>query len=125
MVIRSWDMEKGKLLAEIPVPHVRDGFSDQWEGMSLERRRLDDSGPNQEVETILGTTPNLRASRTSGAGNSDVLLLHMTLDTPAEIWSFLVKEGDTRGSFSFPSCAAARHVIPQPTNEVLTTTNNN
>lgn len=39
-------------------------------------------------------------------GNSR-LIMHLALDTPGQIWSFVVEEGPTRGSFKLPACAAA------------------
>lgn len=119
MVIRAWDLEKGKLLAEMPVPHVRDGASNQWEGLSLERRSV----ASYESDSFLGGGPvpssgSLRG-RTQNSNNGSALILHLTLDTPAEIWSILVEEGESRGSLKFPSCAAAKHFTPPHSEEAL------
>mmetsp|Transcript_25238 Transcript_25238/g.44797 ORF Transcript_25238/g.44797 Transcript_25238/m.44797 type:complete len:991 (+) Transcript_25238:328-3300(+) len=85
-IIRAWDFETGELLAQIPLPKVSGGFSNQWEGIALERR-------------IVGGS--LRGSN----DGSSSLLLHLTLDSPPQIWTIEVQEGATKGSLVYPNCA--------------------
>ncbi|KAL3941835.1 MAG: hypothetical protein SGBAC_003881 [Bacillariaceae sp.] len=37
--------------------------------------------------------------------DTSVLVLHLTHDTPAAVWSIVVKEGDVKGSIEYPACA--------------------
>jgi hypothetical protein len=92
-VIRAWDMDAAKLLAEITLPQVGGSFNKQWEGFAIER--------NDGSQTL---SSGLRGG---GSSSSSPLVVHMALDTPAQVWSFAVEEGSERGSFVFPSCAAA------------------
>ena len=99
-VVRAWDiLSTGNLLYSTKLPRVEGGFSNQWEGMALQRN---DGSFNIEA-------PSLRGSSTP-----EGLILHMALDTPPQVWSFKVTEaidpvqgGPMKGSIVFPSCAGA------------------
>ena len=89
-LVRAWDLN-GTLLAEWKLP----GGSKQWEGMALERRQRE---------------PSLRRFRrrvSAGgpAGDDSVLLLHLAMDTPPEVWTFVVQQGTSPGEIVFPDCA--------------------
>lgn len=102
MMLRAWDLDEGDLLAEIPLPRVAGGFSKEWEGVALERREIKEG----EGSSLLFDRGNLRGYTGS---KSTQLILHLALDTPAQIWSLVVKEGPTRGSLVLPSCAVNKH----------------
>ncbi|KAL3934293.1 MAG: hypothetical protein SGBAC_009958 [Bacillariaceae sp.] len=87
-VVRSWDTVTGELLFEWSLPQIRNSNSKQWEGMALQR--------------VQPSTSALRGSSDRGT-----LVLHLTHDTPAAIWSIVVEEGITRGSIILPECAGA------------------
>lgn len=93
-VIRAWDLESGDHLFTTKLPRVKGKFDDQWEGMALQH--YDPPQANQMNATLLGQ-----------------LQLHLALDTPAQVWTFVVREqvddaGITiPGSIVFPPCAAA------------------
>jgi uncharacterized membrane protein YidH (DUF202 family) len=92
-IVRAWDMESGNLLSEWALPFVSGGFEKQWEGLALER---------------IGTSrrkQRLRRSLQDEEGS--LLMVHLTLDTPLEVWSFVAQQGESRGSVVFPDCAAA------------------
>jgi hypothetical protein len=95
-LIRGWDLESGELLSEIPLPRVDGPFGNQWEGLALERR----------LPTLSDAKGSLRRGTLQEASLPSVLLVHLALDTPAQLWTFVVKE-TSRGSFDFPSCAGA------------------
>lgn len=91
-VVHAWNLETGEFLAEIPLPRTKN-FSDQWEGIALERRHFG----QQPAGSLRG----------SNSADATALILHLTLDTPPQIWTFRVEEGQSRGSFTLPDCAAA------------------
>ena len=80
-VIRGWDIATGAMVSEWITPRVGGEFDKQWEGISLER-----------------IDPNTVA-------------LHMALDTPPQIWSFMLEEtttmngADTASVWRLPDCA--------------------
>ena len=80
-VVRAWDLTKGELLSEWNLPQ----FSKQWEGMALERRRREGGGVR---------------------GGESLLLLHLALDSPPQVWSLAIQPGQTRGQFILPECAS-------------------
>jgi len=86
-LVRAWDIERGILQAEWKLPMVNDGYEKMWEGLALQR---------------IQSNSNLR-----GGAPTWSLILHLALDTPAEVWSLSVTEGSTAGSIILPSCAAA------------------
>ena len=52
---------------------------------------------------------SLRGSKEASSSSGSQLILHLALDTPAQVWSLAVEEGDTRGSLVLPSCAVSLH----------------
>jgi hypothetical protein len=96
-LIRSFDLTTGELVADIRLP--RNGGS-QWEGLAIERRSL-----SKAAGSLRGS--NTRTSEEQGDVDDSELLVHMTFDTPPQVWTFVAKEGETKGTFTFPACAAA------------------
>lgn len=88
-VIRAWNIEEGKLLSEIQLPFVEGGFEKQWEGLALERRQVAAGSSNLRDVAVPQTS----------------LLLHLTLDSPPEIWTLAIKEGAINGKLVLPDCA--------------------
>ena len=106
MVIRAWDLDEGDLLAEIPVPRIVGNFTDEWEGLALERRPISRNGETG----LLISNPSLRGTTQqqqspSWENGDSQLILHMALDTPAQVWSMVVKQTERRGELVLPSCA--------------------
>lgn len=98
MLLRAWDLDEGDLLAEIPLPRVEGGYSKQWEGVALERRGvMENQGDGIHLRGSVEQTPPTQSQ----------LILHLALDTPAQIWSLVVQEGPTRGSLILPPCAVS------------------
>jgi hypothetical protein len=91
-VVRVWDLTTGDFLSEWELPRTQSGFDKQWEGMALERVEHSPSGRG-----------SLRASSTS---DDPSLVLHLTHDTPPQVWSLVVIEGATPGLVQLPPCAA-------------------
>jgi uncharacterized membrane protein YidH (DUF202 family) len=92
-IVRAWDMESGNLLSEWALPFVSGGFEKQWEGLALEH---------------IGTSRRKRRlRRLLHHAEGSLLMVHLTLDTPLEVWSFVAQQGEFRGSVVFPDCAAA------------------
>lgn len=80
-VIRGWDIATATMVSEWITPRVGgEEFDKQWEGLAFQR----------------------------SADSSDVIV-HMTLDTPPQIWSFAMQESVVSGktALSFPICAQA------------------
>ena len=79
-IIRGWDMATGTKLSEWITPRVGGEFDRQWEGLAIQR-----------------------------SGNSSSVMVHMTLDTFPQIWSFKMQESVVSGKtiLSFPKCAQA------------------
>eukprot|EP00980_Cylindrotheca_fusiformis_P001103 scaffold305_cov110-Cylindrotheca_fusiformis.AAC.21 len=84
-VIRAWDLSTGSLISKISLPRVLEG-QHQWEGIAIERNEAG--------------TPGLR-----GSNDASSLTVHLTLDTPPQVWSFSVREGGQIGELIFPECA--------------------
>ena len=102
--IRGYNLQTGEIITDMKVPKVSaDGeFDRQWEGMFFERIK---------VKNKDGDSQNIRGSN----ADDSIVKLHMTLDTPPEIWTFTLTESkrthlqtDLHSSvFAFPKCAAA------------------
>jgi uncharacterized membrane protein YidH (DUF202 family) len=75
-VVRAWALN-GALLSEWKLPPV----SKQWEGLAFERRN------NGQLR---------------GSGN---LLLNLSLDSPPQVWTLAVQEGEKPGEIILPDCA--------------------
>eukprot|EP00980_Cylindrotheca_fusiformis_P002761 scaffold657_cov108-Cylindrotheca_fusiformis.AAC.2 len=84
-VLRAWNFSTGSLLSEMSLPTVSE-VEHQWEGLAIERNEAGASG--------------LR-----GSNDASPLTVHMTLDTPPEVWSFSVEESGQIGELIFPECA--------------------
>ena len=84
-VVRVWDLSTGVMQAEWPLPLPSIGKGKQWEGFDLQRITMPTS--------LRGSEPESR------------LLLHLVQDTPAAIWTVVVQQGGTPGSFLYPPCA--------------------
>lgn len=86
-VVRSWNLTSGDLVSEWKLPHVGDNgeFDDQWEGMFIEKRERSSSG--------------LRGY----SGGQSGTLLHLSLDSPAQVWTISVEEQN--GFVRLPPCA--------------------
>jgi hypothetical protein len=95
-LVRAWDLN-GTLLSEWKLPTG----SKQWEGMALERRER----PASEKNPLL-RRPRRNESDVGPEGDDSVLLLHLAMDTPPEVWTFAVQEGKSRGEIVFPDCAS-------------------
>jgi hypothetical protein len=99
-IVRAWNIQKGMLLAEWKLPRVGDAFAKQWEGLALERR-LGSNCPETSSIFLRGNVGEACASS---------LYMHLTLDTPPQIWSVQVEKdeaADPDGMIVFPRCAAA------------------
>jgi len=82
-VIRVFDPKTGAVVQEIMLPIAEAGAEEEWEGMRLQRINAAGGG--------------LR-----GASESSVVL-HLSLDTPAQVWSLLLDNED--GHWILPKCA--------------------
>lgn len=103
MLLRAWDLDEGDLLAEIPLPRVEGGFSKEWEGVALERREVTEA---QGDSLLFDRKGSLRGSN-SGQTTESQLILHLALDTPAQVWSMVVEQGSRRGNLILPPCAVS------------------
>jgi len=81
VIIQAWDLSYGKIMAEWKLATLP-GFEKQWEGFALERR--------QQID-----------------GN--ILVLHLTLDSPPQVWSIVLSEpkdgSDNVTKWMLPKCA--------------------
>lgn len=79
----------GEFLAQIPLPCVDNALTGLWKGFDFERR------PMKEHEGSL-----------CGNKKPSELLIHLTLDAPPQIWTFvIVEDEESRGRFAFSECA--------------------
>jgi hypothetical protein len=78
-VIRGWNVATATMVSEWSTPRAGGQHDKQWEGLTLQR-----------------------------AGDFSIVA-HMTLDTPPQIWSFVMDQSLQAGntSLSFPACAQA------------------
>lgn len=105
-VIRAWDLESGTLLSTTKLPRVEGRFDHQWEGMAFQRYDPSED-TNKNVIHQLG-----REANTTTTSSSVLRKLHLALDTPAQVWTFVVGEqvdaasgNSIPGSIAFPPCA--------------------
>lgn len=91
------------MTSEMTLPRVgrsNGALDKQFEGMFLERRVHASS---------LSSRSLLRGS--SSGDDNDQILLHLALDTPPEVCTFVMKEEEDHEAsgtmYSFPQCAAA------------------
>jgi hypothetical protein len=78
-LIRGWDVKTATMVSEWSTPRAGGHYDQQWEGLTLQR-----------------------------AGDFSIVA-HMTLDTPAQIWSFVMEQSLSAGKtiLNFPTCAQA------------------
>lgn len=93
-VIRGLDLKTGSIVREINLPVAEVGSESQWEGMRLQR--IVQSG---------STYRGIRGDSKAGELNTS-LVLHLTLDTPAQVWSILLNEDGQQ--WTLPDCAGVR-----------------
>ena len=96
-LVRAWDLN-GTLLSEWKLPTG----SKQWEGMALERRPR----PAMENSPLLRQRQRRESDVGPSAEDNSVLLLHLAMDTPPQVWTFAVQEGKSPGEIVFPDCAS-------------------
>lgn len=83
-VIRVFDPKTGVIDQEILLPIAEAGAEEEWEGMRLQRINK-------------GTSAGLRGSSES------TVVLHLALDTPAQVWS--IRMQNENGKWILPHCA--------------------
>ncbi len=83
-VIRVFDPKTGLIIQELILPIAEAGTEKDWEGMRLQRI-------NKEA-----------GARLRGASESNVVL-HLTLDSPAQVWSLNLQHEE--GRWVMPQCA--------------------
>ena len=88
-VIRAIDTNTGTIVQDIPLPVAEVGSKKQWEGMRLQRINEDSAG----------------SGGVRGSGPASTLVLHLALDTPAQVWSLRLDETVVGQRWSLPSCA--------------------
>lgn len=100
-LVRAWDLATGNLESEWKLPRVQSTNNNvlkQWEGMILERVANEEA---TRVNQLRGTA----SPRGEYPANSE-LLLHLALDSPAQVWSLAVtQEKQQPGRIQLPSCA--------------------
>mmetsp|Transcript_12271 Transcript_12271/g.29523 ORF Transcript_12271/g.29523 Transcript_12271/m.29523 type:complete len:517 (-) Transcript_12271:44-1594(-) len=117
-VLRAWDVERGEMIAESGLPTTA-RYGKQWEGVAIERRINDDSFPTLTSSSSPMSSTMLRGSvpKSLMASSSD-LIVHLAMDTPPQVWSFAVKEGE-HGELIFPDCAGLVPPLPSSPSDVL------
>ncbi|KAL7545100.1 hypothetical protein ACHAWF_008454 [Thalassiosira exigua] len=96
-VIRAFNITTGEIVLETSLPVAEIGSENQWEGMRLQRIKDSDI-----------VNRGLRGSNVPGT----VLVLHLALDTPAQVWSIRLKEGREKGQlWTFPDCVIGTNAV--------------
>jgi uncharacterized membrane protein YidH (DUF202 family) len=95
-VLRSFDIASGDLISEMTLPKVS-GAVQQWEGFAIHRQ-------NNFFPPLDGDQTYLRQSKNVFSSKA---IVHLTLDTPSQLWSFSVEER-APGDLVFPDCAARK-----------------
>jgi len=99
-VLHAWDLDAGEFLGEIPLPHLDSGMSREWKGFSLERIAPMNDAQEERNNSLRGAVNNNSSSQSSP------LMLHLTTDTPPQVWSIkLGSEDGSRGMLRLPECA--------------------
>ena len=94
-VIRAFDTNTGKLVQETLLPVAELGSANDWEGMRLQRIPEEGIGNSGSGGQLRGS------SRPLGT-----LVLHLALDTPAQVWSLALNEDGRDGhGWTLPRCA--------------------
>ena len=89
-VIRVFNPETGEITQDIPLPIAEVGAEKEWEGMRLQRIKT------EAASHLRGT-------------NDSIVLLHLTLDSPAQIWTIRLETG-TEESIEMPTCTGAFNI---------------
>ena len=99
-VIRGFDLRTGEMAHEISLPVAKIGSGSQWEGMRLQRVGGGGGGGGGIFQG------GLRGSDI--APSASQLVLHLALDTPAQVWSIRLDEEKARDGqrWVWPDCAA-------------------
>jgi uncharacterized membrane protein YidH (DUF202 family) len=98
-VIRAFDVETGEIMQETQLPVSAMGSELEWEGMRLQRIPL-------SIDPDVNSGTFLRGSSTlAGSSDGEALILHLALDTPAQVWSLHLNEGSDDQGWSLPDCA--------------------
>ena len=107
-LVRAWDLATGNLEAEWELPRVQSAknTTKQWEGMFLERVvDEEETSRNRHSQQLRGTaaaSPPLSQEYPA----SSLLVLHLALDSPAQVWSLAVSQDKEQpGRIQLPSCA--------------------
>lgn len=116
-VIRSFDLATGDFVNELKLPRVgtsNGDFDKQFEGLFLERVEnsetfSEDNSENASEDVSKDSSDRrLRGiNRALDEDGKDQIKLHLALDSPPEIWSFVMQEDQHAKEYSFPKCAAA------------------
>jgi len=108
-VVRAWDILSGEMKFEFDLPLMHGGLNKKLEGMFLERStESSSSGDGGVINTWTG---GLRAKHYPSDSS---LILHLALDTPAQVWSIAVtqqydnddKKNGKISKIVLPSCAS-------------------
>jgi SPX domain protein involved in polyphosphate accumulation len=96
-IIRGWDMASGTMQSEwkLPVPPDSFGTADQIEGFVLEKR-------------LQGS--NLRGGLGGSGADRQSYLMHLAVDSPAQIWTLTVDVNTADHTITYPACA--RDAVP-------------
>jgi uncharacterized membrane protein YidH (DUF202 family) len=97
-LVRVWNIETGVTTAEWNLPQ-----GEQWDGMMLVRQEVEEASPSDR--RLRGSVRGLSDVPDNTASTS--LMLHLSAESPPEVWSFAVSEGNLPGSIVLPECAAA------------------
>jgi SPX domain protein involved in polyphosphate accumulation/uncharacterized membrane protein YidH (DUF202 family) len=90
-VIRGWDLLLGVLRSEWKLPLPDNGTNDQIEGFFL------------ESQAPVGNS-SLRGGG-AGGNQQQPFLLHLAVDTPAQLWTLSVNVNPANGDITYPACA--------------------
>ena len=109
-IIRGFNLTSGVIVSDIKLPRVgysKGKFDKQWEGMHMERVT---NASRTSLSTEFSVTGSLRgtaASSSSISAGEDQIIMHLTLDSPPEIWTFAMNTANGE-ELSFPKCAVAK-----------------
>jgi len=107
-VVRAWDISTGIKKFEFELPLVDGGYNKQWEGIALERHNKSDQsrsllrqGQQQQQRRAV------EQQQDNNYPSDSSLVLHLALDTPAQIWSIAVSQDESSGQIALPPCASS------------------
>ena len=109
-VIRSWEVSTGAFVSEFTLPLVSEGeaFAQQWEGFAIERNTAGNFAGSGGSDTAMRLRGSTAQQRQEQPPPSSFLTVHLVLDSPPQIWSFAVEEGEGKGQLIFPECSGIR-----------------